>query len=98
MASTNDIPALSDASLLAEQEQAHKLEYQLVVTIACHMVWGITRFVFDLTKMGAVHPHILATTIGALGYFVAQLSKTDGELANLRQEISSRGLDRRQLK
>lgn len=51
---------------------------------------------FRSDEMGTIHPHILATTIGALGY-LAQLSKNDGQLANLRQEISCCGLDRCQL-
>jgi len=83
--------------LLEQEERTHKRKIQLVVTIACHLVWGVTHLVLDLTNEGSVFPHLFVTTIGGLCYYAAELSRADIYLIELRQEIESRPLLRRRL-
>jgi len=88
---------LSADCLLEKEKRTHKRKFQLVVTIACHLIWGVTHLVFDLTNKGGVFPHLFVAIIGGQSYYAAELSRADVYLIKLRQEIESRPLLRRRL-
>jgi len=90
MPSSNDLSTFSDKRLLAREERSHKSRYELFFMVTCHFFWGIFRLVFDLMKMGAIHPHIFVAAIGGLSYYVGELCKADLHLIKLRQEIRGR--------
>lgn len=98
MSSSLDLYALSDDSLLAKEERARKVKYELVAMITSHFLWCIFRLLFDLIRTGVLHPHLVIIVVVGLCHYTAKLCKAEYYLLTLRQKIGTRArLIRRRL-
>lgn len=74
---------------LEEEKHFRKFKYQLFVTIASHVVWGVVHNVLDLTNKGSVYPHIFVAVVVGLSYYAGEVNKVEIRLTTLRNAINA---------